>query len=282
MSTVFYFEIRRKGKQMLKYIVLPVALSLILFAVCMVVDVLFPSFNRTYMRWPDMVKDFLCLKPWSADLWINIWQLFALLYPFYLIYVMMTELSEALSEEERLETVVYLHNAGVDKRTIFVTKFVVWMGETFACCLSLLMLDVLLAAVLRQWQGVRNVLVYYVILFVVCMLYLAIGGFVAACRTKKAVAADVLTAILIFPWLLSRVPAFLRFFSELLVVTGREGAIVEQLGIVGERTEIFTILSPLTWCWPALTVQRSYFICGIVLFVVMTGTAFSIYTHKKM
>ncbi len=282
MSTVFYFEIRRKKQQMLKYIVFPVAFSLVLFAVCMVVEALFPSFNRMYMRWPDMVKDFLCLKPWSVDLWLNIWQLFALLYPFYLIYVMMAELSEALSEEERLETVVYLHNAGVAKRTIYVTKLFIWMGEAFSCCLSLLMLHVLFAVFLRQWQGVRNVLVYYAILFLVCMLYYSIAGFVAACRGKKTISADVLMAVLVFPWILSRIPAFMRFISELLAFTGREGAIVEQLGNVGERMEIFTILSPLTWCWPALTVQRSYFVCGIVLFVVMTGTAFSIYTHKKM
>lgn len=41
MSTVFYFEIRRKGKQMLKYIVFPAVLSLILFAVCIVVEAFF-------------------------------------------------------------------------------------------------------------------------------------------------------------------------------------------------------------------------------------------------
>lgn len=282
MSTVFYFEMKRKGKKMLKYIVFPAVLSLILFVVCMVVEALFPSFNRMYMRWPDIVKDFLCLKPWSADLWLNIWQLFALLYPFYLIYVMMTELSEALAEEERLETVVYLHNAGIDKRTIFVTKLFVWMAEAFTCCLSLLLLHVLFAVFLRQWQGVRNALVYYGILFLVCMIYFAIAGFVVSCRVKKTNSANVLMAVLVFPWVLSRIPAFMRFISELLVLTGREGAIVEQFRNVGERTEIFTILSPLTWCWPALTVQRSYFVCGLLLFVVMTGTAFSIYTHKKI
>lgn len=282
MSTVLYFEIKRKGKQMLKYIAVPAVLSLLLFGICMAVDALFPDFNKTCMKWPDMVKDFLCLKPWSGDLWLNIWQLFALIYPFYLIFVMMLELSEALSEEERLETVVYLHNAGVDRKTIFVTKLLVWAGEALACCLSLLLLNVVFAILLYQRQGVRNVFVYYAILFLVCLLYLSIALFVAACKAKKGIAADTVMAILILPWLISRVPAFLCFFSELLVLTGREGAIVEQIGFMGERTEILTILSPLTWSWPAMTTQGSFIVCGIILFLVMLGTAFSIYTHKKM
>lgn len=282
MNTVLYFEIRRKRKKMLGYIIPPALLSFVLFGVCMAVDALFPAFNRTNMKWPDLVKDFLCLKPWSGHLWLNVWQLFALLYPFYLIYVIMTEMAVALSEEERLETVVYLHNAGVDRKTIFVSKFLVWTGETFACCGSLLLLHVVLAALLRQQQGVRNVLSYYFILFLVCMLYLAIALFVAACKAEKGVAADMGMAVLILPWLISRIPAFLRFLSELLVLAGREGAIIDQMRGLGERLEVFTILSPLTWSWPALTIQRSYVICGIIVFAVLTGTAFSIYTHKKM
>ena len=115
MNTVLYFELRRKRRNLFKYAVVPAVVSLVLFVVCMATDAFFPFINRTYMKWPDMVKDLLSLKPWSGDLWLNVWQLFALCYPFYLIYMMMTETAEALSEEVRLETVVYLHNSGVDR-----------------------------------------------------------------------------------------------------------------------------------------------------------------------
>lgn len=281
MSVVFYFEIRRKRKNMLRYIIFPAVLSLALFGVCMVVDTVFPDFNETYMKWPDFVKDFLCLKPWSGHLWFNVWQFFALMYPFYLIFDMMTEAAVALSEEKRLETVVYLHNAGVDRKTIFVSKLLVWAGETLACCISMSLLHVVLAGVLRQQQGMRNVLVYYAILFLVCMLYLSIGLFVAACRAEKGVTAETMMFIIGLPWLLSRVPAFLRFISELLVLAGREGVIIERFGDIGARLEVLTILSPLTWSWPALSIQRSHVVCGVILFVVLSVTAFSIYTHKK-
>lgn len=281
MRTVLYFEFRRKRKQMLKYIVLPLVISLLLFAVCMVIDTVFPAFNRNYMKWPDLVKDFICLKPWSGDLWLNVWQLFALVYPFYLIYVMMSETAEAITEEERLETVVYLHNAGIDRKTIFVGKLLIWTGEIIACCVSLLLLNVVCAALLGQTQGMKNALAYYASLFLVSMFYQSIALFVAACRGKKNSASDVLTPILILPWLISRIPALFRFFAALLMLTGREGVIVERIETIGHRSEVLTIVSPLTWSWPALKIQESYVVCGIVLFVVLLIAALSIYTHKR-
>lgn len=282
MNTVLYFELRRKRRNLLKYVVVPAVVSVVLFMICMAVDALLPYFNRTYMKWPDMVKDLFSLKPWSGDLWLNVWQLFAFVYPFYLIYVMMTEMAEALSEEERLETVVYLHNAGVDRKTVFWSKMLVWTGETFVCCGSLLLLDVVFAVVLRQQQGMRNAFYYYVILFFVCILYLSIALFMAACRAERGVTAEQVMAVLVLPWLVSRIPAFMRFISELLVMTGREGRLSEQLGDMGQRLEAASILSPLTWSYPAITVERSYTVSGIIVFVVLTGTAFSIYMHKRM
>lgn len=282
MRTVLYFELRRKKEHLIKYIVLPIIFSILLFGICVVVDFFFPALNRMYMKWPALLQDLLCLKPWSGDLWLNVWQFFVLVYPFYLLYVMMTELSEALSEEERLETVVYLHNAGVNRKTIFATKLLVWGGELLGCCSTLLLLNVLFALLLGQNQGVRNAFVCYSILFLVGMLYLSVALFMAACKPKKGVTADSVIAVLILPWLFSRIPAFLRFFSELLVITGRDGEIAERLGRLGERLDILTLLSPLTWSWPALKIQKSYIVCAIILFVVMLGAAFSIYTHKKM
>ncbi len=281
MNTILYFEITRKRKRMVKYVILPAVLSCVLFGICTAVNALFPEFNQMYMRWPEMVKDLLCLKPWSGELWMNVWQLFALFYPFYIIYVIMTEMMEALLEEERLETIVYLHNAGVDRKTVFGSKLLVWAGEAFACCVSLLLLHMVFAALLRQQQGVKNIFAFYSVLFLVCMLYLSIALFMAACKAEKEGAADTVMAVLILPWLLSRVPSFMRFLSELLVLTGREGIVAGRLGNLGQRLEIFTILSPLTWSRPALTLPVSYVICGMILFVVLSGTAFSIYTYRR-
>ncbi|MDE6433404.1 MAG: hypothetical protein K2L07_04170 [Lachnospiraceae bacterium] len=281
MNIVVYFEITRKKKRMLKYIVWPIIFSVILFAVCMAVDGIFPNFNNNYMKWPDMLKDLLCLRSWTSHLWLNVWQFFMLAYPFYLIYNIMKEQAQAISEEERLETIVYLHNAGVSRRELFAAKWFVWMGEMVLCCLSLAVVNVVSAAILRYTQGIWNALKYYGILFLVCMLYLVIALFAAACKGKKDMSGDTIVAILIIPLLVSRIPAFLRFFSALLVLTGREGAIVDKISQIGTQTEILTAVSPLTWCWPDMQITAVHIIFGVVVYIVMLTAGFSIYTHRR-
>ncbi|MCM1180950.1 MAG: hypothetical protein NC347_11875 [Clostridium sp.] len=281
MNTVIYFEITRKKKKMLKYIVLPIIFSVILFAVCMAVDGIFPDFNSSCMKWPDMVKDILCLRSWTSHLWLNVWQFFMLAYPFYLIYNIMKEQAQAVSEEERLETMVYLHNAGVSRRAVFAAKWLVWMGETILCGLSLTMINVAAAAVLGNTQGIWNTFKYYGILFLVCMLYLSIALFAAACKGKKDMSGDTVVAILVIPLLVSRIPAFLRFFAALLVMTGREGVFADRMAQLGRQTEVLTVVSPLTWCWPNMQITAVHIIFGVVVYVVMMMAGFSIYTHNR-
>lgn len=281
MNIVVYFEITRKKKTMLKYIVRPVLFSVILFAVCMAVDGIFPDFNNNYMKWPELLKDLLCLRSWTSHLWLNVWQFFMLVYPFYLIYNIMKEIAQAISEEERLETIVYLHNAGVSRGTLFAAKWLVWIGETAFCCFSLAVVNVIMAVVLRYTQGIWNALKYYGILFFVCMLYLSIALFVAACKGKKDVSGDTIAAILIIPLLVSRIPAFLRFFAALLELTGREGTIADKMSQLGTQTEILTTVSPLTWCWPGIQTTAVHIIFGVVVFIVMLTAGFSIYTHRR-
>ncbi len=281
MNIVVYFEITRKKKTMLKYIVRPVLFSVILFAVCMAVDGIFPDFNNNYMKWPELLKDLLCLRSWTSHLWLNVWQFFMLVYPFYLIYNIMKEIAQAISEEERLETIVYLHNAGVSRGTLFAAKWLVWIGETAFCCFSLAVVNVIMAVVLRYTQGIWNALKYYGILFFDCMLYLSIALFVAACKGKKDVSGDTIAAILIIPLLVSRIPAFLRFFAALLELTGREGTIADKMSQLGTQTEILTTVSPLTWCWPGIQTTAVHIIFGVVVFIVMLTAGFSIYTHRR-
>lgn len=281
MNIVVYFEITRKKKRMLKYIVRPVIFSVLLFAVCIAVDGIFPDFNNNYMKWPELLKDLLCLRSWTSHLWMNVWQLFMLAYPFYLIYNIMREQAQGISEEDRLETFVYLHNAGVSRRALLAAKWLVWIGETACCCLSLAVINVISAVLLRYTQGIWNALKYYGILFLVCMLYLSIALFAAACKGKKDVSGDTIAAVLIIPLLVSRIPAFLRFFSALLELTGREGAVADKFSQLGTQTEILTIVSPLTWCWPDMRTTAVHVIFGVVVFIVMLTAGFSIYTHRR-
>lgn len=281
MKTVLYFEWMRKQQKMKKQIIGPLVVVLILFILCTLLDVLMPEFNKNYMKWPDMLKDFLCLKSWNSYLWFNVWQLFALVYPFYLIYSVMRELAVAVSEEDGLETAVYLHNAGISRNMIFWGKGFVWGGLAFVCCASLLVVNVVFALILGSLQMALNMLLYYFLLWLICLIYLAITLFMVSYKSIEGVSDDAVLAVLILPCLVSRLPALLYFFSSLLKLTGREGVIVDTVGGIADRIKLFTIVSPITWCWPAFEGRVLHFIFGVIVMLIMLITGFSIYSHKK-
>ncbi len=281
MKTVLYFEWMRKQQKVLKQIAGPLVVVLVLFVLCTLVDFIIPEFNKNYMKWPDILKDFLCLKSWTSHMWFNVWQFFALAYPFYLIYGLMKELADSVSEEDRLETVVYLHNAGISRRMIFWGKGFVYMAQAFVCCVLLLIVNAVLALILGSPQMAYNMLLHYVLLYLVCLVYLAITLFIVSYKGAEGVSDDTILTVLILPCLVSRLPAVLDFFSALLELTGREGGFVDIVGGVADRIRLFTIVSPITWCWPAFEGTVLHFIFGAAVLVVMVTAGFSIYTHKR-
>ncbi|MCM1499670.1 MAG: hypothetical protein NC124_14495 [Clostridium sp.] len=281
MKTVINFEWTRKRRKMLKRILIPLCVTVVLFILCTLIDVLIPGFNKAYMKWPDMLKNLLCLKSWTGHLWFNVWQLFALGYPFYLIYGGMMELAVSVTDEERLETVVYLHNAGISRRTIFLGKGLIWVLETLISCASLLLVNLLTTLMLGSSQMALNMLQHYVLLFLVCLIYLAIALFMAACRGAVRVSEDAVLAVIVLPCLVSRLPALLGFLAALLTTTGRSSAVAAAVAGIGGRIEPLTIVSPLTWCWPAFQGSVLHVIFGVVVFIVMFTAGISIYTHKR-
>lgn len=281
MRTVLYFEWTRKKKSLLKQVIWPIGVVLVLFVICTIADVVFPRFNAAYMKWPELLKDLFCLKSWTSHLWLNVWQFFALGYPFYLIYRIMDGLTKALAEEDRLETVVYLHNAGVTRRALFLGKGLVWGAEAFACCISLLVVTVLSALVLGASQTALHMLGHYVGLWLISLLYIAVALFMVAGKGAEGVFSERISAVLVLPWLVSALPALFRFFSSLLEMTGREGAPADVMAALGERMKMLTVLSPVTWCFPAFQLSAAYVVCGVVIFVVLFAAGLSIYTHKR-
>lgn len=280
MKTVLYFEWMRKRQKILKRIIAPLLIVVVLFVLCTLLDFIIPEFNKNYMKWPDMLKDFLCLKSWTSHMWFNVWQLFALTYPFYLIYSLMKELADSVSEEDRLETVVYLHNAGISRKMIFWGKSFVYLAQAFVCCVSLLIVNAVLALILGSLQMAFNMLLHYVFLYLVCLVYLAITLFIVSYKRAEGVSDDAVLTVLILPCLISRLPALLQFFFSLLELTGREGRSVDTVGGIAERIKMFTIVSPITWCWPAFEGTVFHFIFGAAVLIVMLTAGLSIYTHK--
>ena len=282
MKPVWYLEYCRMKRKVCKQVVYPIILMVLLFLICLVVEHILPRFNATYMRWPDMVKDFLCLPGWDQKLWLNVWQLFALGYPFYIYYVVMEGLACSVVAEERLETNRYLQNAGVGKYAFLFSKCLFWL---FSFVISVAMLggvDILLRMILQESTEIANAITYYGTVLVIGVLYLSIALFVAVCNQNENRCSSVIAGILVIPWLISRISALVQFFATLLVETGREGVVVERVSLAAQKLQALQILSPLTWCWPRLEVSSIEALSAVVICILLSGMSFFVWSSKKV
>lgn len=282
MKTVLYFDWTRNKRKYISNIVIPAVLLVVLFLVSVIVDYFVPAFNSRYMRWPDMVKNLLSLSAWSRNLYGNIWQIFSLIYPFFLVYEVMSGLAGAIIEEERLETVVYLKNLSIGRNVLMQTKGLIWLVQSFTICLLLMIENMLFFLMLRAAHMTLTVLRYYTALFLVSLIYMAIALFLASFSKRESICEDKIFGVLVIPFLLARMYAIAGFMADILVAAKREGKITDMLYIIADKLKTMTVISPLTWCWQEIRVNGLYILCGIAVTVIMATAAYSIYTHEKV
>lgn len=282
MKTVLYFDWTRNKKKYILNIVVPVVILAVLFVISVIVDKFFPVVNYRYMRWPDMVKNLFSLPAWNRCLYGNIWQVFSLFYPFFMVYTVMSGLAGAIIEEERLETVVYLKNLSIERNVLMLTKGFLWIVQSLVICLALMLENLLFFLLLQVGQMAVSVLKYYTGLFLVSLIYMAIALFLASFSKRERVCEDKIFAILVIPFLLARIYAVVGFMGELLVATNREGNVTDIIGMISEKLKVLTVVSPLVWSWPDIQINGLYVFCGIAVAIIMTVAAYSIYTHEKV
>lgn len=282
MRTVWYYTITQNKRKLLRNIFGPVILLLALFGISVFVDQVFPTFNRQYMKWPNMTKDLLGLAAWNSHLYVNLWQFLALVYPIYHIYDMMTGLTRSIIEEERLETIVYLHNLSLDRKTVLGTKSLVWLLHTLLCMVILFAENLLFLMILHAERMIPMVGRYYVTLFAVCLLYITIALFIASFEKQEKASYNTIFAVIIVPLLIARIRAVIRFWAALLTATNRGGDLTDKLDWLVGKLKILEVLSPIAWCWPGVRITGLFVICGLCVAVVMLTAAVSIYNHRNM
>ena len=281
MNTVLYFEFTRNKKKIIRHILGWGIAFVILFVLTLLLDYIFPELNERCMKWPEMLKNLLGLPAWKRSLYGNIWQLMMLVSPFFLIYRLMSELSASIIQEERLETIVFLKNLSIKKGNIMLSKWLVCMAEILMDILVMLLINLLFLFLLQGKQMLGIVVGYYVGLFLVESFYSVIALFLASYRKNEAGCSDAILAILILPFLISRIPALLNFFVAVLEATGRSGELLEKMGSVADHLSVLTIVSPLTWCWTEIQVPWTYILCAVLIGSIMMVAAFGIYTTRQ-
>lgn len=282
MRTVWYYTVTQNKKKLLHMILIPVIILAVTFAVSVFVDQVFPEFNNKYMKWPDMTKDLLGLAAWNSHLYVNLWQLMALVYPLFHIYDMMTGLTRSVIEEERLETIVFLHNLSLDRGTVLGAKSLLWLLHTLLCMVIMFVENLLFLIILQAERMIFMVGRYYVTLFAVSLLYLTIALFIASFEKQEKASYNTILVVIIVPLLIARIRAVIRFVSALMVATNRGGNLTDKLDLLVGKLKILEVLSPMTWCWPGERVSGWFALCGLCVAIVMLTAAVSIYNHRNM
>ncbi len=281
MKTVLYFDYIRNRRKLLWYILIPLLVLVVMFTSCGIVDKVFPTFNATYMKWPDLVKNLIGLANWSGSLAINVWQLFAMLYPFCMGYVIMKGLCHSLLEEERLETVVYIRNTDIGRKQYLLTKGVIWLAFGLLVTIGIMIVTVLLALLVGAGRNVPLLVEYYVKMFFVLAFYIGVAYFLVVSRQDEEECEERIMEWMVFPWLVSRIPAVLQMLSVVMVMTGREGAIADKLAMLGERMHSLLLVCPFVWCQTAVDVPWQYVLCLVCVWIVLVLSAFSV-DKKRM
>lgn len=282
MKTVLYYEFVRKKKNYIGNILLPAALFLCLFVVSGMIEYFFPMFNVQYMRWPDIVKNLLGLPAWNRSLYGNIWQIGALIFPVCWIYKVMTDLVSSVREEDRLETIFYLRNLSVSRTNIICAKGIFVLAEHFFACLLLWIENMIVFACLGAGQMVITVWQYYFTILLTGVLFMGIAVFILACKREERQCNEIIIWLLGSTLVISRFSALFQFISDLLVETERTGVVSDKLGMLADRTQILSVVSPIIWCWPSVKVDMGYVWCGIIVFLICFLTGFSIYVRESV
>lgn len=280
MKIVLFLEWKRYKKKIYDVMLATMVSLICLFLVGALLDKIWPNFNERYMNWPEYMKNLIGLSGWSSNLWYNFWQILAVLYPFLHFYVMMNMLSGSLRDEKKLETIVYLRNAGVDFGDVIRAKALFWLSvSSLLCLLQFLAVTVLLVAggmsmiVAVVWR-------YYLLLIVISLLYVAIALTLAADGHKNRDFENAHLSFVLLPWLMAKVPDVIAMFGRLLELTGRSETIVMQFEVWEQRTAFLRYISPIAWCVPEQMEVLPGIWCGYAsIAVILFLIAFKMYKN---
>ncbi len=281
MKTVLYLDFVRNRRHYLGFFVKTMAIFLLIFIVSVVVDTVVPGFNYRYMRWPDIVKNLLAMPSWNHCLYANLWQIAAMVYPFFLIYEMMSGLTDAVLEEDRLETAVYMRGLSVGRGAVVCGKFLLRVIVLLVSCALLFLENMLFFLFLDLDRMIAIAGKYAVLLAGVSIFYMMAALFLASFHEEEGRCRSMIQVLLVLTFLLARLHVVVDFLAELLVMTGRTGIWIDTLNKVSSVLGGLDVLAPLVWCWPNVPLQQAYAAGGVLIALICGVTGYSIYVHKK-
>lgn len=281
MRTVLYIDYSRNKSRYLRGILSPIIFLAICFVVSIILELIFPKLNA-HLNFPDFIKDFFALHYWQSHIYSNLWNMFALVFPFIYFYELMAGLSKSVITEERMETVIYMHNLGVNRGTMLLTKFGIWSIYSLLNCVILFLENMLFFIIIKNYNMIKTAGIYSIRLFTIGIVYLSIALFLASFEGHENDSASTSIAVIIIPFLIARVHALIHLFADILFLSGRSYNGLDKISSVADSLTPLHLICPLFWSYPSQSIRLSYIICAFAITIVMFVTGYSIYTRDNI
>lgn len=273
MRTIFYFDTYRNYKKIVRIMIAPLLFIVFLCIICELVDLIAPQFNDKWMRWPGYIKTILCMSSWSSALAGNLFQIFYLVYPAYLYYQLMNGLCDSVLQDRFTHTDIFVRNMGINGVEYGICQFVYWLGIAFVSIISMMVVQLCMVGLFQIIVNVADVLMYYSVLLIISFLYLSIAWFVSSYVVDVRKIRIIINLVVFGFVILSRCPAILYFFNEIVVALGGNNGLER----ISRRIAGLEMMAPLLWGCGMIHVNAYCVACTIIIFIVMSLSTVSIY-----
>ena len=281
MNTVIYIDVVRNKKKLLRILICTVAFLLVCFVLSFIIDLVFPSFNA-HFDFPQSIDSFLVFYDWHEHLYSNLWSLFAFVFPYIFIFILMVEYSCSVVEEEEFETLSYMRSLGIGRETILISKLLVRLAWSLILCVALFLENLLFFIVINERKMILIAGIYSLKLFLVGLLHFTFALFIAACSVREKNCTIASGVVVLIEFVIARLHSYVRLLADTLFVSGKKYNEIDWLYTISAKLEALKILSPIKLCYPEQSVTLSLGICIAIIGIVFTVAGYSIYNRDQI
>lgn len=281
MNTVIYIDIARNKKRLLHILLYTVIFFFSAFIVSLLADTIVPSLN-THFNFPNAICNYLLFYEWSKHLYVNIWYLTIFIFPMIIIFLLMEGFACSIVEEEEFETLPYMRNLGIERKTILISKLVLRLVWFLAICLLSFLENLIFFLLLNEKKMILISGVFFGKMFLSGLFCLSVAFFVAACSLREKSCSKTCLLILLIQFLLARIYSYVGLMADCLFASGKTYNELEWLYGLSGKLAFLRILSPVQWCYPGQQVPIAVVICAVVIAAVLCVGGYSIYNKDQV
>ena len=234
------------------------------------------------MKWPQYIRNIIGMRSWHKTLWLDIWQIGCILFAFVINWLFMIELAESIINEKKLETDIFLFNAGVKKREILFGKFVFYFVAYTLEIVGQFILNVVYFMVAGASINLYMITNYHMVMLLTGFINLTFAVLFAVLAKKSVLTAKSYSNGYLFGlFVVARIPAIFSFIGSFMSEYDVKGAIIDKMDLCSRVFAGFGDICPIAWCHPYFKVSVVHIVYGLVLGLMVSTVSVLLYNSSK-